>query len=70
MDSYDEALYTFSIGGGVEKMIGDRLGVRGELHHAQYGEEEWGAFSEEEATVPLSLDGSETGFTVKAILYF
>ncbi len=70
MDSYDEALYTFSIGGGVEKMIGDRLGVRGEVHHSQYGEEEWGAFSEEEATVPISLDGSETGFSVKAILYF
>lgn len=51
-------------------MIGDRLGVRGGVHHTQYGEEEWGAFSEEAARVPLSLDGRETGFSVRAILYF
>lgn len=70
MDSYDETFYTFTVGGGVEKMIGDRFGIRGEVHHTQYGEEEWEAFSGEEATVPLSLDGSETGFSVKAILYF
>ena len=70
IDSYDEAFYTFTVGGGVEKMIGDRLGIRGEVHHTQYGEEEWVAFSEEATTVPLSLDGSETGFSVKAILYF
>ena len=69
-DSYDETFYTFTVGGGVEKMIGSRLGIRGELHHTQYGEEEWGAFSEEEATVPLTLDGNETGFSVKTVLYF
>ena len=70
MDSYDEKFYTFTVGGGVEKMIGNRLGIRGEVHHTQYGEEEWEAFSGEEATVPISLDGSETGFSIKAVLYF
>ncbi len=70
MDSHDETLYTLTVGGGLEKMIGDRLGVRGGVHHTQYGEEEWGAFSEEEARVPLSLDGRETGFSVRTILYF
>ena len=69
-DSHDETFYTLTVGGGVEKMIGDRLGIRGEVHHTQYGKEEWGAFSEEEARVPISLDGSETGFSAKAILYF
>ena len=69
-DSHDETFYTFTVGGGIEKMIGDRLGIRGELHHTQYGKEEWEAFSGEEARVPISLDGSETGFSVKAILYF
>jgi opacity protein-like surface antigen len=69
-DSHDETLYTLTVGGGLEKMIGNRLGIRGEVHHTQYGEEEWGAFSEEVATVPISLDGSETGFSVRTILYF
>ena len=70
MDSHGETLYTLTVGAGLEKMIGDRLGIRGGVHHTQYGEEEWGAFSEEEATVPLSLDGRETGFSVRTILYF
>ncbi|MCY4673016.1 MAG: outer membrane beta-barrel protein [Bacteroidetes bacterium] len=70
IDSHDETFHTLTVGGGLEKMIGDRLGIRGEVHHTQYGEEERGVFLEEEAKVPISLDGSETGFSVKAILYF
>ncbi len=69
-DSHDETFYAFTVGGGLEKMIGDKIGIRGEVRHTQYGEEKRGTFSEEEVKVPISLDGSETGFSVKAVIYF
>lgn len=69
-DSHDESFYAFTVGGGLEKMIGDKIGIRGEVRHTQYGKEDRGTFSEEEVKVPISLDGSETGFSVKAVLYF
>jgi opacity protein-like surface antigen len=69
-DSHDESFYAFTVGGGLEKMIGDKIGIRGEVRHTQYGKEDMGTFSEEDIKVPISLDGSETGFSVKAVLYF
>lgn len=69
-DSYDETFYAWTAGGGLEKMIGDKIGLRGEVRYTQYGKEDRDTFSESEVKVPISLDGSETGFSVKAVLYF
>ena len=69
-DSYDETFYAWTVGGGIEKMIGDKIGIRGEVRHTQYVKEDRETFSESEVKVPISLDGSETGFSVKAVLYF
>lgn len=55
MDSHDETLYTLSVGGGLEKMIGDRLGIRGGVHHTQYGEEEWEPFRRKKPRFPYHL---------------
>lgn len=69
-DSYDETFYAWTAGGGLEKMIGDKIGLRGEVRYTKYGKEDRDTFSESEVKVPISLDGSETGFSVKAVLYF
>lgn len=69
-DSHDETFYGWTVGGGLEKMIGDKIGIRGEVRYTQYGKEDRGTFPEEDVKVPISLDGSETGFSVKAAVYF
>ena len=51
-------------------MIGDKIGIRGEIRYTQYGEENRGTFSEEDVKVPISLDGSETDFSLGVVLYF
>ncbi len=69
-NSYDETFYAWTVGGGVEKMIGDKIGIRGEVRYTQYLKEDRQTFSESEVKVPISLEGSETGFSVKAAVYF
>lgn len=69
-NSYDETFYAWTAGGGLEKMIGDKIGIRAEVRYTQYLKEDRETFSESEVKVPISLDGSETGFSVKAVIYF
>lgn len=69
-NSYDETFYAWTAGGGLEKMIGDKIGIRGEVRYTQYGKEDRETFPDEPVKVPTSLDESETGFSVKAVLYF
>lgn len=69
-NSYDETFYAWTAGGGLEKMVGDKIGIRAEVRYTQYGKEERETFPDEHVKVPISLDGSETGFSVKAVLYF
>ena len=69
-NSYDETFYAWTAGGGLEKMIGDKIGIRAEVRYTQYLKEDRETFSESEVKVPISLDGSETGFSVRAVLYF
>ena len=69
-NSYDETLYGLTVGGGLEKMIGDKIGIRGEVRHTQYRKEDRNTFADFDVKVPISLDGSETGFSVKAVVYF
>ena len=69
-NSYDETLYGLTVGGGLEKMIGDKIGIRGEVRHTQYRKEDRDTFADFDVKVPISLDGSETDFSVKAVVYF
>lgn len=69
-NSYDETFYAWTVGGGLEKIIGDKIGIRGEVRHTQYGKEDRETFPDVHVKVPISLDGSETGFSVKAVVYF
>ena len=69
-NSYDETFYAWTVGGGLEKMITDKIGIRGEVRYTRYGKEDRETFSESEVKVPTSLEGSETGFSVKAAVYF
>lgn len=69
-NSYDETFYAWTVGGGLEKMIGDKIGIRGEVRYTQYGKEDRETFPDEHVKVPISLDGSETGFSVRAVVYF
>ncbi len=69
-DSHDETFYGWTAGGGLEKMIGDKVGIRAEVRYTQYGKEDRGTFSGEVVKVPISLDGSETDFSLGVVLYF
>ncbi len=69
-NSYDETFYAFTAGGGLEKMIGDKIGIRGEVRYTQYAKQKRETFPDEHVKVPISLDGSETDFSVKAVIYF
>ena len=70
-DSYDETLDAFTLGGGIEKMVGSKVGIRGEVRHTLYKKESRESFSDDSGiNVPVSIDGSETGFSLKAVVYF
>lgn len=69
--SYDETFNALTFGGGVEKMIGGKTGIRAEARHTLYKKENRGTFPDSSnIKVPVSLDGSETGFSIKAVVYF
>ena len=70
-DSRDETFNAFVFGGGVEKIVGNNIGIRGEIRHTLYRKEDRETFPDESnIKVPVSLDGSETGFSIKAVVYF
>ena len=70
-DSLDETLNAFTFGGGVEKMIGSKVGIRGEVRRTSYKKETRETFSGDSGIkIPVSLDGSETGLSIKAVVYF
>lgn len=70
-DSHGETFNASVFGGCVEKTIGDSTGIRAEVSHKLYKKEDRGAFPDESTIkVLISLDGSETGFSVKAVVYF
>ena len=69
-NSYDETFYAWTVGGGIEKMIGDKVGIRGEVRHTQYVKEDRETLLESDVKVSISLEGSETGFSIKAAVYF
>ncbi|MCY3625454.1 MAG: outer membrane beta-barrel protein [Candidatus Dadabacteria bacterium] len=70
-DSHDETFNALTFGGGVEKMIGGKTGIRAEARHTLYKKEDRGTFPDSNnIKVPVSLDGNETGFSIKAVVYF
>ena len=68
--SYDKALFGWTFGGGLEKMIG-RTGIRAEVRHTRYGKKDWDGWEELDGpNIPLSLEGDETSFSIGAVFYF
>ena len=69
-NSYDETFYGWTVGGGLEKTIGDKIGIRGEIRHTQYGKEDRETSPDVHVKVPISLEGDETSLSLGAVLYF
>ncbi len=69
-NSYDETFYGWTVGGGLEKTIGDKIGIRGEIRHTQYGKEDRETSPDVHVKVPISLEGDETSLSLGAVVYF
>ena len=69
-NSYDETFYGWTVGGGLEKTIGDKIGIRGEIRHTQYGKEDQETFPDVHVKVPISLEADETSLSLGAVVYF
>ena len=67
-DTRDLNQQAFTFGFGVEKGLGERLGLRVEASHTPYCDEQWTAqFTEVGVTVPTVLDAGETGIKVGVV---
>ena len=67
-DTRDVDHQVFTFGLGLEKGLGERLGLRFEARHTPYCNEQWTAqFPEVGVTVPTVLDAGETGLTVGVV---
>ncbi len=67
-DTRDVDHQVFTFGLGLEKGLGDRLGLRFEARHSPYCNEQWTAqFPEVGVTTPTVLDAGETGLTVGVV---
>ena len=67
-DTRDLNHQAFTFGFGVEKGLGERLGLRVEASHTPYCDEQWTAqFTEVGVTVPTVLDAGETGLKVGVV---
>ncbi len=69
--SYDKALFGWTFGGGLEKMVGERTGIFFQVRHTRYGKKEWKGFEDQEGPdISLSLDGDETTFSLGTFFRF
>ncbi len=67
-DARDLNHQAFTFGVGVEKGLGEALGLRIEASHTPYCDEQWTAqFTEVGVTVPTVLDAGETGLKVGVV---
>lgn len=67
-DTRDLNHQAFTFGLGMEKGLGERLGLRIEASHTPYCNEQWTAqFTEVGVTVPTVLDAGETGLQVGVV---
>ena len=69
--SREDDFFGWAGGIGLEKMLGGRWAVRGEIAHTRYGEQKWISFTEErDVRVPASLEGNKTEFSLGMLIYF
>ena len=71
-DSRDRSFWGWTAGAGVEKMLADRVGIRGEIRHTRYSKLRRNSFSlvDGNLNVRTSLEASETDFSLSAVVYF
>lgn len=67
--SQNDSLWGWTAGAGVEKMIADRVGIRGEIRHTRY-EKVKRLDVLRTLRVPASNEHNETGLSLGAVVYF
>ena len=70
--SRDRSFWGWTAGAGMEKMLGDRVGVRGEVRHTRYSKLRRTPFSlvDGNLNVRTTLEPCETDFSLSAVVYF
>lgn len=67
--SQNDSLWGWTAGAGVEKMLADRIGIRGEIRHTRYEKvKRVDVFPN--LRVPASNEHNETDFSLSAVVYF
>ena len=67
--SQNNSLWGWTAGAGMEKMLADRVGIRGEIRHARY-EKVKRIDVLKTLRVPASNEQNETSFSLSAVVYF
>ena len=69
---HDHSSWGWTAGAGMEKMLADRIGIRGEIRHARYGELQRNPFSLVDGNLDVRtlLKANETDFSLSAVVYF
>ena len=65
--SLDQDFTAWTLGAGIEKRLGERLAVQGELRFTQYLQEDWLSFNLNGIEVPVELDGDDLDLAVTLI---
>ena len=70
--SRDHSFWGWTAGAGMEKMLTDRVGIRGEIRHTRYGKLKRNPFRlvDGNLDVRTSLEANETDFSLSAVVYF
>ncbi len=70
--SRDRSFWGWTAGAGMEKMLADRVGIRGEIRHTRYEKLKRTPFSlvDGNLNVRTSLEANETDFSLSAVVYF
>ena len=69
--SQNNSLWGWTAGAGVEKMLGERIGIRSEIRHTRYEKlKRLDVLNEGNLRVPTSNEQNETDFSLSAVVYF
>ena len=70
-DSRDLEVQGWTVGAGMERMLGQQIPLRAEIRYSRYGGEDWVTpFDEVGVTVPASLEADEVGLSMRLARFF